>query len=167
MKYKLFTSPVTPEIQAVIDVAKIMNISIEEDVFGFTAEDYKSVINDWIQSGNIAICIDISDDDNIYGLNENVIFLDDNYLERFLKIVNKREPKLYNFNATLTTEDMYKMLGWLLYTFHVYGLLSKRGWDIIFHSPHENLTISDEVAEEIFSTINLPFKDIEELGEIL
>ena len=66
MKYKLFTSPVTPEIQAVIDVANIMNISIEEDVFGFTAEDYKSVINDWIQSDNIAICIDISDDDNIY-----------------------------------------------------------------------------------------------------
>jgi len=167
MKYKLFTSPVTPEIQAVIDVANIMNISIEEDVFGFTAEDYKSVINDWIQSDNIAICIDISDDDNIYGLDENVIFLDDNYLERFLKIVNKRESKLYNFNATLTTEDMYKMLGFLLYTFNEYGLLSKRGWDILFHRPHEDLTISDEVAEEIFNTISLPFEDIVECGEIL
>jgi len=167
MKYKIFTSPVTPEIQAVLDIVKIMNISIEEDVFGFTAEDYKSVIDDWIQSGNVAICIDISDDDNIYGLNENVIFLDDNYLERFLKIVNKRETKLYKFNATLTTEDMYKMLGYLLYTFHEYGLLSKRGWDILFYRPNDNLTISDEIAEEIFDTIHLPFRDIEEFGEVL
>jgi len=59
------------------------------------------------------------------------------------------------------------MLGWLLYTFNEYGLLSKRSWDILFHRPHDNLAISDEIAEEIFDTIHLPFRDIEEFGEVL
>lgn len=98
MKYKIFTSPITPEILAVIAVAKVMGISVEEDVFGFTAEDYKAVIDDCIQSGNKAICIDISDDDNIYGLNENVIFIDDNYLSIFNSIVNNENTKHTNEN---------------------------------------------------------------------
>lgn len=95
MKYKIFTSFTAPEIQAIIDIAKVMGISVEEDVFGFTAEDYKVVIDKWIQEGNTAICINVADDNNIYGLNENVIFIDNNYITIFHNIVyNKNTNEL-------------------------------------------------------------------------
>lgn len=90
MKYKIFTSFTAPEIQVIIDTAKVMGISVEEDVFGFTAEDYKAVIDKWIQEGNTAICINIADDNNIYGLSENVIFIDNNYITVFHNIIHNK-----------------------------------------------------------------------------
>ena len=110
MKYKIFTSFTAPETQVIIDTAKVMGISVEEDVFGFTTEDYKAVIDKWIQEGNTAICINIADDNNIYGLNENVIFLDDNVLERFCNIVGIEYTDEYKHISICTNEGVLGML---------------------------------------------------------